>query len=94
MSLLLEGTCARLMVDDEGPGIDPEHAERVWEPFDRLTTPETAVGGTGIGLAIVRQLADLHDGRAWVEHGPAGARFIVEIPGAWVAARAAAVAVA
>ena len=94
VSALLDGACARLMVDDEGPGVAPEHAERVWQPFDRLTTPETAVGGTGIGLAIVRQLADLHDGRAWVERGPAGARFIVEIPGAWAAEHAAAVAVA
>jgi signal transduction histidine kinase len=92
VSLLLDGGSARLMVDDEGTGIAPEHAERVWDPFDRLTTAETAVGGAGIGLAIVRQLADLHDGRAWVERGPVGARFIVEIPGAWSGESAAAVA--
>jgi signal transduction histidine kinase len=74
---------ARLTVEDEGPGIDAVDAERVWEPFHRLAGAAEATGGTGIGLAIVRQLSDLHGGRAWVERGSTGARFVVEIPGAW-----------
>ena len=74
---------ARLAVDDEGPGIDPQDAERVWEPFHRLANAAEVNGGTGIGLAIVRQLAELHGGRAWVERGAVGARFAVDLPGAW-----------
>jgi signal transduction histidine kinase len=79
---------ARLAVEDEGPGIDAADGERAWEPFHRLADAAQATGGTGIGLAIVRQLTDLHGGRAWVERGSIGARFIVEIPGAWTEPRA------
>jgi signal transduction histidine kinase len=83
VSLRLTGDRARVVVDDEGPGVAVQDAERVWEPFHRLADCAQAHGGTGIGLAIVRQLTALHGGRAWVERGPAGARFVVEIPGAW-----------
>ena len=45
-----------------------------------------ATGGTGIGLAIVRQLVDLHRGRVWVEPREyGGARFVVELPDAALA---------
>jgi len=75
--------CARLTVEDEGPGVDPRDASRIWRPFHRLARPGTATGGAGIGLAIVKQLVELHDGHARVEAGDSGARFIVEFPGAW-----------
>ena len=88
VTLRMLGDRLQLSVDDQGQGIAPGDAERVFEPFIRLARAEDATGGTGIGLAIVRQLAELHGGRAWVE----GARFIVEIPGAWSATGAAAVA--
>lgn len=84
VALELKGDRLQLSVKDEGVGVDTRDAERIFEPFSRLARSATATGGTGIGLAIVRQLADLHGGRAWVE----GARFIVEIPGAWADARA------
>ena len=74
---------------DEGPGVDPQDAERIWQPFNRLANSAHATGGTGIGLAIVRQLTELHGGRARVESSPTGARFVVEIPGAWRAPGAA-----
>ncbi len=78
---------ARIYVDDEGPGVAPAEADRIWEPFNRLARTATATGGTGIGLAIVHQLTALHGGRAWVEPAPSGgARFIIEIPGAWTSA--------
>jgi signal transduction histidine kinase len=83
VALELFGERARLTVDDEGPGIDAQDAERVWEPFHRLADAAEVSGGAGIGLAIVRQLAELHGGRVWVERGQPGARFIVELPGAW-----------
>ncbi|HEX2095410.1 MAG TPA: HAMP domain-containing sensor histidine kinase [Longimicrobiaceae bacterium] len=73
-----------LRVEDEGPGIPPRERERVWEAFWRLERESaSAVAGTGIGLAVVREIVTLHGGRTRVEDSPAGgARFVVEIPGA------------
>jgi signal transduction histidine kinase len=80
-----ERRIARLTVEDEGPGIADEDAARIWAPFSRLARAEAAAtGGAGIGLAIVRQLVDLHGGAALVERAPSGgARFVIELPGAW-----------
>ena len=73
---------ARIAVDDEGPGVPPEHVARIWQPFYRVTR-DTAVGGTGIGLAIVKQLVDLHRGHVSVEaRESGGASFVVALPGA------------
>jgi signal transduction histidine kinase len=83
---------ARMVVEDEGPGVPAADATRIFEPFNRLSRPGEATGGTGIGLAIVQQLVTLHGGRARVEPGARGARFIVEIDGAWIEAAAPAVA--
>ena len=79
VALTMTGARLRLSVHDEGRGVEASDAERIFEPFSRLARSSDATGGTGIGLAIVRQLAELHGGRAWVE----GSRFVVEIPGAW-----------
>lgn len=74
---------ARITVEDEGPGIANEHVARIWRPFYRVSKDGSNTGGTGIGLAIVRQLIDLHHGRASVERGDSGgARFVVELCGA------------
>ena len=71
----------RIEVSDRGPGIPPEHTDQIWEPYQRLARDaNSAVGGSGIGLAVVHDLAKLHDGRAWVEANPGGgARFVVEL---------------
>lgn len=54
-----------LVVRDRGPGVAPEHAERIFQLFQRAVGRE--VEGTGAGLAIVRQVAERHGGRAWVQ---------------------------
>ncbi len=73
---------ARLEVEDHGPGVPATDRGRVWEPFVRLR-PEAAVPGSGIGLAVVRELVAAHGGRCHVETTPGGgARFVVELPGA------------
>jgi signal transduction histidine kinase len=54
-----------LVVRDRGPGVSPEHAERIFQLFQRAVGRE--VEGTGAGLAIVRQVAERHGGRAWVQ---------------------------
>jgi signal transduction histidine kinase len=72
---------ARVWVDDEGKGIPPRERERVWDSFYRLERDaNSAVAGSGIGLYVVRELARLHGGDAWVEDAPTGgARFVVEL---------------
>lgn len=75
---------ARLAVSDQGPGIGAKDRQRIWEPFVRRERDaNSAVAGSGIGLAVVRELVTLHGGRAWVEKAPGGgARFVVDLPGA------------
>jgi signal transduction histidine kinase len=74
----------RVAVDDQGPGIPEDERARVWEPYRRLQRDvNAAVGGSGIGLAVVRDLVEMHGGRAWIEAAPGGGtRFVLEIPGA------------
>jgi signal transduction histidine kinase len=78
------GARVRVWVEDEGPGIPARERERVWLPFLRLQRDRNgASGGSGIGLAVVRELAQLHGGAAWIEAGRrGGALVIVELPGA------------
>jgi signal transduction histidine kinase len=73
---------ARLTVTDEGPGVPVADRRRIWGAYQRLARDvEAAVPGTGIGLSVVAQLVDQHDGRRWVEDAAErGARFIVELP--------------
>jgi signal transduction histidine kinase len=75
------GGRARVWVDDEGKGIPPRERERVWNSFYRLDRDaNSSVAGSGIGLYVVRELARLHGGDAWVEDAPSGgARFVVEL---------------
>jgi signal transduction histidine kinase len=74
----------RVWVQDQGPGVPAGDRERVWERFWRLERDRgTPVVGTGIGLSVVRELATLHAGRAWVETAPGGgARFVIDLPAA------------
>jgi signal transduction histidine kinase len=75
------GGQARLTVDDQGHGIAPADRERVWLPFVRVATSIAPVEGSGIGLAVVRELAQSFDGAAEVDDAPGGgARFVVLLP--------------
>jgi signal transduction histidine kinase len=84
LSAARDGAVLRVWVDDEGPGVPPEERTRVWEPYHRMERDAAhPAGGTGIGLSVVRELAALHGGRAWVAAAPSGgARFGVELPDA------------
>lgn len=74
-----DGSLCRIVVRDNGPGIDPEYRELVFQPFKRLVG--RSVEGTGLGLAICRRIAQLHGGAIWCEEGRSrGATFIVELP--------------
>ena len=65
-----------ITVSDDGPGIEPERREKVFEPFH--TTAKTR-GGTGLGLAIVRTLVTAHGGRLELLESERGAAFRIVI---------------
>ncbi|TQK10489.1 two-component system OmpR family sensor kinase [Herbaspirillum sp. SJZ107] len=71
-----------IAVEDDGPGIPDDEAERVFEPFYRLDrSRDRATGGFGLGLSIARKAVLLHGGTLHVERSAlGGARFVVELP--------------
>jgi signal transduction histidine kinase len=67
-------------VADSGPGIPPEERERVFTRFYRATNTREQAPGTGLGLPIVRQIAELHGGRADLLPTDQGAYFRITLP--------------
>ena len=55
-------------VTDTGPGIPEEHQARIFEQFHQVDSSNTkAKGGAGLGLAVAKQIVEMHGGRIWVE---------------------------
>ena len=87
--LARENGSARLRVEDQGPGIPADERAAVWTPYFRGAAAR-AVGGSGIGLAIVEEAVRQMEGRSWVDTAPGGgAAFVVELPLAPAAERGA-----
>ena len=78
----VEGDTAQLVVADEGEGMAPEVATRVFERFYRADASRSRDrGGSGLGLSIVAAVSEAHGGRAGVESAPGvGTRVTVELP--------------
>jgi signal transduction histidine kinase len=75
-----DGTHARVIVRDEGVGIDPEDLPRIFSRFERAVTVRH-YGGLGLGLYISREIVESHGGRLSVDSQPGqGATFTVELP--------------
>jgi signal transduction histidine kinase/CheY-like chemotaxis protein len=72
------GSEVLVTIEDDGPGIPPEHLGRIFDPF--FTTKATGAG-TGLGLSLAIGIVESHGGRLHAENLPdAGARFIVSLP--------------
>ena len=79
----------KIQIDDTGIGMTPEELERVFDPFsqgDHAVENSHRFGGLGLGLAIAKQLVELHHGsiQALSEGRDKGASFRIELPGAWI----------
>ena len=73
------GPLVQVVVQDDGPGFPPEKAQEIFRRFYQVDMGGTRrYGGTGIGLALAKEICELHGGRIWAESGN-GARFTVEL---------------
>lgn len=85
LAVTREGPSAVLRVCDHGPGVPPAQRERIFEPFYRLPGASERSGGVGLGLALVRSIAQRHGGSVRCEDRPdgaAGACFVLSLPAA------------
>ncbi|MBB1073780.1 HAMP domain-containing protein [Rhodoferax sp. 4810] len=81
LSLSLVAQRIEIRVCDRGPGVPPELMQRIFEPFYRLPGATERDGGVGLGLALVKSIAERHGGRAFCENRPdGGACFVIELP--------------
>jgi two-component system sensor histidine kinase ChvG len=80
-----------ITVDDDGPGVDPDSVEKIFERFYTYRPHQAFGQNSGLGLSISKQIVEAHDGRLWVENRMStptdgsepvvlGARFIVRLP--------------
>jgi len=76
---LRDENTALVSVKNEGPQVKPDHLDRIFDKFYRITEPEK-VSGTGLGLSICKGIVEAHGGRIWAENVPSGLAFRFTIP--------------
>lgn len=80
VSAEVQGATAIISVTDNGIGMDPAQAERIFQPFHRLHNDED-YPGTGIGLAVCERIVEQHGGRIWAQSAPGqGSTFRFTLP--------------
>jgi two-component system sensor histidine kinase KdpD len=70
---------ALIKITNEGPQVNPEHLNRIFDKFFRVTAPEK-VSGTGLGLSICKGIIEAHGGQIWAENIPGGLAFVFTLP--------------
>lgn len=76
------GDTARIRVQNHGRTIPPEKLSHIFEQFFRVDSSRaSATGGAGLGLAIAKEIVELHGGKVWAESEDERIAFTVEIPG-------------
>ncbi len=78
-SEMCEPGVVTLTIEDRGPGVPQQHTDKIFGVFEQLSRRKDS---TGIGLAVVRRVAEVYGGTAWYETAPGGgASFRVQLPG-------------
>lgn len=82
ISAEVEPDFVRIAVSDDGPGIEPDHRERIFDRFAQASEEGARPQGFGLGLAFCKVAVAAHNGRIWVEpnEGGVGSRFIFTLP--------------
>jgi len=81
LTLQTQGAHVEIRVCDQGPGVPPALRERIFEPFFRLPGASEREGGVGLGLALVRSIAQRHGGTVHCAERPGGgACFVLRLP--------------
>ena len=83
VTLLTRGQTLTIQVADHGPGVPSALRERIFEPFFRTPGASETAGGVGLGLALVKSIAERHGGAVRCEarsDGATGAVFVLELP--------------
>jgi len=75
VSLTADSEEAQIVVEDDGPGLPPEIRERAFEPFF-----STKTAGSGLGLPLVRKIAEDHGGSARIENAGSATRAVIRLP--------------
>jgi len=81
------GEAIRVQVSNQGPQVPPEHLERIFDKFYRITAADR-VTGTGLGLSICKGIIEAHGGHIWAENRPDGLAFNFTLPLTWDGAKA------
>ncbi len=78
----VEDEVIRVQVSNQGPQVPPEHLDRIFDKFYRITAADR-VTGTGLGLSICKGIIEAHGGRIWAENLKDGLAFCFTLPLLW-----------
>jgi signal transduction histidine kinase len=80
IALHRDNSHAQISVKDNGPGIDPDHLDHIFNRFYRVPNNTSSVRGTGLGLFICRRIIDAHNGEIYAESTPGeGSTFFIRL---------------